>query len=363
MNNPNINIRLEEFSLKVSVDGLGKDYQYAFYLYNGYKKVDTIWYGDDNFTQFDIEFQPGILSVVCFIRECGSLESEIFKSKKIANFSLPRNYHISEGGLAEVLKKSSRFNVLTSNYNFPIYSNIQTFTKKSERLYIMLTAAVKPSDDLPVFNRLMWQDDFPGYFVAISDPSLLKIQKQSGGLGWYLGCADHPMIFELAILIRQIATLLSVDFSNVYVYGSSGAGFAAIKIASAIDSLACAIAINSRVDVLQAQTKALDAFCMSNEISSITQLEENYGDLLTVIPEVKSRSCRALIIQNTNDKYYYESQFKSLSEITGMPVHDINEEINLTCRMKLITYNGPEGHVGEDRKMLGRILTISDKLK
>ncbi|GGL78985.1 glycosyltransferase [Wenxinia marina] len=128
----------------------------------------------------------------------------------------------------------------------------------ADRLFVFFSGnAMRKKYNPPVFQRWKWAPAMPGHCLYISDPTILL--DDALGLAWYCGTPDHDPQDRIAALIREIAMAQGVAPEGITTYGSSGGGFAALRILPALPG-ASAIAINPQIDVTRYQTKNVEQY-------------------------------------------------------------------------------------------------------
>ena len=114
--------------------------------------------------------------------------------------------------------------------------------KEHMPLYVVLSGA--KANNPPEFRRWSWHNVFNGSMLCIADPSYMQNDKLY--LGWYYGTKSHCYRKMIADIVLKIANFLKVENNDVYFYGSSGGGTAAIHCAGLIQN-STAIAINPQI--------------------------------------------------------------------------------------------------------------------
>jgi hypothetical protein len=97
---------------------------------------------------------------------------------------------------------------------------------------------------LPAFHRWSWHAQLPGHTLYISDPTLMH--STSLGIGWYIGSINHDTIVVMRDIVRATLWSLRLREENLVFYGSSGGGFAALRMQAAMPR-ARSICVNPQV--------------------------------------------------------------------------------------------------------------------
>ena len=115
------------------------------------------------------------------------------------------------------------------------------------RLFVLFSGnAMRSRNDPPVFQRWSWASHFPGSCLYVSDPSLYL--HPDLGLAWYSGTEKFdpmPSILQRAL---DIAAQSGVPRKNIFSYGSSGGGFAALRFAAITEGIG-AISVNPQIQI------------------------------------------------------------------------------------------------------------------
>lgn len=99
---------------------------------------------------------------------------------------------------------------------------------------------------LPSFSRWSWYSELGMSMLNIEDPMLFKYKNEKLELGWFYGDYVEDYREYVAEYVRKIAAFLKVETKNIFFYGSSGGGTAAIALANKICG-SIAIAINPQI--------------------------------------------------------------------------------------------------------------------
>lgn len=100
----------------------------------------------------------------------------------------------------------------------------------ADTLYVSLHGAVPASAPRhPHFRRVESMRDRVQAVICLADPTLQLDLAENFRLGWYVGSEDWDPLLELAELCRQ--AMVHVGAKRVMFLGSSGGGFAALRLA------------------------------------------------------------------------------------------------------------------------------------
>lgn len=195
--------------------------------------------------------------------------------------------------------------------------------KDSDKLFVMFSGdALRQQYEPPVFQRWTWAPHFPGHCLYISDPSLFLADDL--GLAWYAGTQDFDPQDVISTRIQKIAEFLGVTQSNIYTYGSSGGGFAAIRMQLSLPKIT-AIAVNPQTSILNYNSRAVEKYlsiCFNGR--SRVEMREEFPRRVSLLENVDIlKSGKILISQNESDKHHYSNHLKPFCKAIGVPViHD-----------------------------------------
>ena len=79
------------------------------------------------------------------------------------------------------------------------------------------------------------------------------------GLAWYVGTSDHDHFDVIGEIIVSFADKLGIKHKDIVSYGSSGGGFAAIRLSLFLPSIT-AIAINPQTEITQYERKNVEKY-------------------------------------------------------------------------------------------------------
>jgi len=222
-----------------------------------------------------------------------------------------------EGGVRHP-EQSSRFTLDEAGFRFDFLWRPNPGT---DRLFILFAGdAVRDKNDPPVFQRWSWSSFFPGHCLYVSDPSLFLASDM--GLAWYAGTASFDPLPTIARVATEICAQLSIPLSNVFSYGSSGGGYAALRLATIMPQIG-AVAINPQTDIMQYWASHVDrylAVCFgTTDRESILRQHATRLNLLTQAEALRDR--RIIYMQNTVDTHHYKKHYlpfcKALGSGTG----------------------------------------------
>lgn len=187
----------------------------------------------------------------------------------------------------------------------------------SNRLFVMFSGdAMRNKYDPPVFQRWSWGPFFPGHCLFVADPSLHLHERL--GLAWYGGTNRFDPMPHVALKIQAICDQLGIAARDVYSYGSSGGGFAAIRMLNFCPE-AGAIAINPQTCITDYERSSTERYlqvCFHTEdrATGLSRYPKRL-DLKASADTLKER--RIMLIQNTMDEHHYEEHYKPFCAALG----------------------------------------------
>lgn len=327
----------------VSVVGGENNYTYACYIYNNKECIRKIMYSNNSIFSIDVEEMKG------------NIIFQIFLKEKITNKI--ENYFLSP---ISILREKEEINSIKLNnchevdYDKDVVVNgidIPILLKRkndSDKLFIFFNGAVTIATQkkyYPYFSRVSWSDKFNGHCLYIYDKSLDMAEDYT--LGWYRGgeISLHDIYLEL---IKKFSEKLNVKYENIYFYGSSGGGFAALKFSESFP-LSTAIAINPQIKCLNYGLKAaVDKF------KSVYHNHNNSSSVEVNPDKFYKNGSKMILVQNIQDVPHYENHFKpfwSHFAKTSQPVDYDNWN-------QAILYDHESGHGGEPKEVLDEILKL-----
>lgn len=112
----------------------------------------------------------------------------------------------------------------------------------AKQLYVVFSGAKGRDTHLPMFKRQSWNGYYDADTLYASDPIFRKYPEID--LGWYTGDGDTYPLERIAKMTTQLKK--QNNYAEIYAYGSSGGGYAALKFAEFLPC--CAIAINPQIN-------------------------------------------------------------------------------------------------------------------
>lgn len=225
--------------------------------------------------------------------------------------------------------------------------------KKEKRLFVMFSgSANRLKLNPPVFHRWKWADKFPGSTLYVSDPSLYIHEKLA--LGWYIGTKSVDHLQVISRVVMEVAESLGVSKENIIGYGSSGGGFASLRMANFIDGMT-SVAINPQIIIKNYHERAVNRFLKICFESSFDKFDFdgnlNRFDIRAVVLDKENN--KFIVAQNTVDEDHFINHFSHLCNAI-----DTDSKVD-NGRLKTILFSHPSGHKkAETTEVFDRILRL-----
>ncbi len=210
----------------------------------------------------------------------------------------------------------------------------------AKRIFVMFSGdALRDRNDPPVFQRWSWASLFNGHCLFISDPALHTDDTLS--LAWYSGTISADPLVRVAELLTTIAAQFGIDHSEIYSYGSSGGGFAALRLLSLMPEIA-GIAINPQTNINAYKSPKVQKYydtCFEGLKKS--EMMAQFPKRISLLKNTDTLTGRRMLIaQNIQDEHHLSDHFTPLCDALGVPVDDNPDDTRL--RRKLFDAEG--GH-------------------
>lgn len=191
----------------------------------------------------------------------------------------------------------------------------------ANRLFVIFSGdAVRKKNAPPVFQRWTWASLFPGHCLYVSDPALYL--DDTIGLAWYSGDRGLDYLEVIASLVRNVASKLTVAEEDIYAYGSSGGGFASLRLLHFMAN-AKAVVINPQTSIARYEFKSVERYfniclgCENREVA-LTNFSERI-DLTQFPARLKGR--KIAYIQNEQDNHHILEHYVPLMNSLGLKPH------------------------------------------
>jgi hypothetical protein len=193
----------------------------------------------------------------------------------------------------------------------------------SDRLFVLFSGdAMRNKFDPPLFQRWTWASNFPGHCLFVSDPSLYL--DPSLGLAWYAGTSTFDPMPVIAETVASFASQFDIPPERVWTYGSSGGGFAAVRMLNYLDG-AGAVAVNPQTSICAYERKSVERYlkiCFNSR--SRAQALSDFPQRISLIENSERLSDRKLIyVQNVLDQHHFTDHYLPfISAMGAVPIED-----------------------------------------
>lgn len=251
---------------------------------------------------------------------------------------------ISLRTMEEWNRRDGLFKIELFSYQYDFYLRKKA---NSKLLFVFLSGfADRKLLTPPVFHRWSWGTEFPGSCLYLSDPSLYR--HKDLGLAWYVGDASKDAQYGCIKLIEKIRSTLNIEKKNVVLYGSSGGGFAALRMQLSEPEYASVI-INPQTNLFKFSGKAeLEKFRASlfkdTPKEDFESKYEEHFDLIRHAPRL--RSTRISYVQNLADVHHHKHHFLPFAEKIGLSENSSWE----TSNVKAFFFDDSLGHSAAEPK-------------
>ncbi|MBE1515763.1 hypothetical protein [Nesterenkonia halotolerans] len=218
------------------------------------------------------------------------------------------------------------------------------FAPKPEtgRLIVFFSGDARRSKfEPPVFQRWSWASKFPASCLYFSDPALYH--HSNLGLAWYAGNNHGDYLEHIAKITRSIVQRMGTAHGQVFSYGSSGGGFAALRFARYFKGLRV-IAINPQTDLWAYPVKwtnRLARACYDAKTLGDVPVDQQYK-FSALDPAVLHGARGIFLGQNEQDRDHYEKHFE--------PFNDYVESLGLRDRLTSRVFSDASGHAGAENQ-------------
>ena len=366
----------DERGLEASAERCGPaDALYAFYLLRNGERVASRPYAPAPRAAFSDRWGPGTYAAKAFCRGADGRIASCLSSPVVIDAAAtpPPPARLARHDRYPAPEPASSLQELSSRIDpdrvqrLDVNDGALTYCilkgkARGKRLFVVLVGAIdRDRVEIPRFSRFSWRDEFSGTFMCIADPTLALASDLR--LGWYFGTRGQDAVEGICRIVEVLCHSLGVAVEDVYFYGSSGGGFAALRAAALLGRGATAIAINPQVDVLDyPSTRFVDAF-LTRVLGGVskTRARGQYGARLSALDSWQlptAAEARCLLVQNLADADHYRGHFRVFADAHGVPDNGNSPD----GRMASIVYEHPSGHAAEPREMLPTILASAGKL-
>lgn len=249
------------------------------------------------------------------------------------------NYRRAEFSSELARNKDDRV-LFTREYNGLRYDFAFAKKPKAKRLFVLFSgAAPRDKVDPPVFQRWKWADRFPGHVLYVSDPALFEDERL--GLAWYVGVGGEDPLPFIAETVQELAGYLKVKRKHIVLYGSSGGGFAALRMQDFLSG-ATSVAINPQITLKKYNKGLVNHYLTLCHNSTFDAFDfEKNADRFDLLKTRRTQKDRIVLVQNVMDKGHYENHFSKYCEMLGVPA----DRAITKGKVKTILFSHKRGHL------------------
>ena len=204
------------------------------------------------------------------------------------------------------------FNILVDNVELNCLF-IKPENTRSDKLFVSFTSGHRSDYEKDIFIRCKYSRWVNEYFLCIDDPSVFINKKFTLSTPtWYIGDNEHDVYKSMIKLIKKIIYTLNIKASNVFFYGSSVGGYAALFSSYLLDgSNAIALSPQIKPSVYESYNK----FAKDSNVD-LSNENDRRSDLS---PLIKSSNSNFFIVFNDINKSDVK-QVEILSPINSIPL-------------------------------------------
>lgn len=237
------------------------------------------------------------------------------------------------------------------NYDFVLSK------KKTTKLFVVFSGyADRKKLSPPVFQRWKWVDRFPGSVLYVSDPSLYLSDNLA--LAWYIGTDKVDHFRTISTIVTEISQELQVKSEDIIAYGSSGGGYAAIRLGDFIPDICC-VAINPQTEIKKYYRPAVNSFlkvCFNKQFDDF-DFDEN-SDRFSLLRSSENEK-RVILAQNLIDERHFFHHYLPYCKARGID----GTKPSGSCRFKTILFTHNGGHSGaETSAVFSEIMSSIDEV-
>lgn len=211
---------------------------------------------------------------------------------------------------------------------------------ETKRLIVFFAGDARRSKfEPPVFQRWSWASKFPASCLYFSDPALYH--NSNLGLAWYAGNSRGDYLEHIGELVAGVARAVGVERGQVFSYGSSGGGFAALRFGCFYPGLRV-IAVNPQTNLWnypEKWTKRMSRACYGVEGLDRVPPDHQYK-FSALDPEVVSGARSIFVAQNVKDVEHYENHF--------IPFMDYVQSLGEKDKVLSRKFSDESGHAGAE---------------
>ncbi|TDM50811.1 hypothetical protein ETI06_02205 [Macrococcoides goetzii] len=169
----------------------------------------------------------------------------------------------------------------------------------SDKLVVFSNGAVNPSKKKPpIFMRSNWSEEMEYNALFIDDRT---IHGNNLRLGWGVGTNERHFLIDYSEIVKKIISLIDINDSNTFYYGSSAGGFMSLVLATMHDKT-IAIVNNPQTYVYKYYESAYKAMYKKvfPDMSDV-EIHKTYSDRLSITSILKKH-------RRTPKTYYFQNR-------------------------------------------------------
>lgn len=184
----------------------------------------------------------------------------------------------------------------------------------SKKLFVLFSGDIQREKNTPpVFQRWSWAPFFPGNCIYIADPTLNLSDSLS--LGWYCGDKQYDPLQYIGKLVEKVCDVKNISYDNVVSYGSSGGGFAALRLIRDFP-FTQAVAINPQTEIKRyhrGKVKHYLSECFQGLSEEV--VFDSYKERLNLVECCNGFDGKKIIYaQNTQDVFHLDNHARPFME-------------------------------------------------
>ncbi|HTO31886.1 MAG TPA: hypothetical protein VL202_12000 [Pararhizobium sp.] len=211
------------------------------------------------------------------------------------------------GKLAHVSK--SRFDVVFDDCAIECYQ----MRSSRKKLYVFFSGAGRKGKTATKFDRLTWSRIFDGICLYIEDPMYKNFPEVD--VGWYYGTRTVCYLDHIVELVSEFARVNAVDSEDIYLIGSSCAGYAAIYAA---DKIAGSTSISFNPQIVPAAWDKNRRFFNATGID--LEGDDRFGRN-DIAESFDNAASRFVIVSNVRSQRDYAAQIRPVFAARGIEPH------------------------------------------
>lgn len=180
--------------------------------------------------------------------------------------------------------------------------NALLFDSNVKKLYVTLTSGNRKQEGGALYTRWSWRNYFDGYFMALDDPMFEFYEDfPKDIMGWFYGTDDNNFMDKAAEIIKSIAKIRGINYSDIILIGSSSGATVSLYLSNKLPGCSV-IAYNPQISLID--------WPYSKEFVEATNVNLKRDDernFIRISPDSKS-------------KYFIYYNFVSESDISQMKV-------------------------------------------